>query len=242
MLEQKPFAAFLDLIAFDKKIHTFQKDILTLRQRLDTLRIKHDDLMQKTTENQTLINTLRVQVTLQEKEIQNLDAQEKAKKKMVSESSDYREIKALQAEIDDLKRAQIEYEQLVMQSWNKLEQAQKEGLRIQGSNTQGAKELDDEIVLIDLDILQKSQALNELLETRHTKVAVVPQEWLDHYIIMSSRVKDPVVPAEQESCSACFTSIAKQDMLRLLKKALLKCKMCFRLLYLPSAMERDSIE
>lgn len=242
MLEQKPFAAFIDLIDFDKKIHILQKDILAMRQRLEAVRDRHDELMKKTIENQNLINTLRVQITLQEKEIQNFDIQEKAKKKIVSESSDYREIKALQAEIDDLKRSQIEYEQLIMQSWNKLEQAQKEGLKIQGAHTQGAKDLDEEIALIEADILKESHILNEHLENRPTKVALVPQEWLDHYIIMSSRVMDPVVPVEQDSCSACFTSIAKQDMLRLLKKALLKCKMCFRLLYMPSAMERDRAE
>jgi predicted nucleic acid-binding Zn-ribbon protein len=240
MMEQKPFAAFLDLITFDQKIHGFQKDILLLRHRLDELKAKEDDLTQKATNSQSLVDSLRVQVTLQEKEIQDLDAQEKAKKKIQGTLSDYREIKALQSEIDDLKRGQMELEQRVMQSWNKLDHAQKEVAKAQAAHTQQAKEVQDEIIVLEAEILKHTHHLNELLQERPAKVEHVPHEWMDHYTMMASRLPDPVVPVENESCSACFTSIAKQDMLRLQKRALLKCKMCFRLLYLPSAMERDN--
>ena len=154
--------------------------------------------------------------------------------------SGYRETKALQVEIDGLKRSQLEYEQLIMQSWNKLEQAQKEMARTQGVHTQSTKTLQEDIATIEAAILQQTHMLNELLQERPAKITLVPLEWMEHYTIMASRVTDPVVPVEQESCSACFTSIAKQDMLRLLKGALLKCKMCFRLLYMPSVREKGS--
>lgn len=239
-MEQKPFAAFLDLITFDKKIHTLQKTIEALRQQLEVMRLKKDDFTQKAISGQSLVDNLRVQVTLQEKEVQELDLKEKAKKKLLGSLSDYREIKAMQAEIDDLKRSQVEYEHLIMQSWNKLEHAQKEAARLQAANEDGVKKIDEEIGIIDVNILEETRVLNTLLEGRAEKVARVPHEWLEHYTTMTARVVDPVVPVESESCSACFASIPKQDMLRLQRKALLQCKMCFRLLYLPSAMERDS--
>lgn len=238
MIEQQPFAAFLDLITLDQKIYVIQKDVLVMRQRLQSVSLQQEKLTQQVTDVQSSINALRVQIALQEKEIQDIDQEEKAKKQLITTLSNHREVKALQTEIDALKRSQLEYEQLVMQSWNKLEHAQKEMARVQNVHDQAVQDLQKEITMIEADILKQTHTLNELLQERPAKIAAVPSEWMDHYIIMASRVSDPVVAVEQESCSACFTSIAKQDMLRLQKKALLKCKMCFRLLYFPLAMQQ----
>lgn len=240
MIDQKPFAAFLDLITFDQKIHTIQQEIRALRRRLEIASEAKEKLTQDAETAQESMNALRVQITLQEKEMHDIDQQEKAKKAILATLSGYRETKALQVEIDGLKRSQLEYEQLIMQSWNKLEQAQKEMTRTQAAHAQSVKALQEDIATIEAVILQETHKLNEWLQERPEKVAHVPHEWMEHYITMASRVSDPVVPVEQESCSACFTSIAKQDMLRLQRGALLKCKMCFRLLYMPSIMKRGS--
>lgn len=235
-MEQKPFAAFLDLISLDQKIHTIQKEILVMRKRLEGITFKQQEFMQRIVDVQSSIDTLRVQITLQEKEMQDIDQQEKTKKKLLATLSGYREIKALQSEIEALQRSQLEYEHLTMQSWNKLEHALKEKARIEETHAQMATTLNEEIALIESDILSQTHSLNELLQDRPKIITMVPAEWIEYYTMMTSKISDPVVPVEQESCSACFNSIAKQDMLRLQKKALLKCKTCFRLLYLPSVM------
>lgn len=239
MIEQHPFAAFLDLITLDQKIYTIQKDIIGMRDRLNILSAQQDTLTQGVADIQSNINALRVQIGLQEKEMYDLDQEEKAKKNLLTTLTDYREIKALQAEIDTLRRSQLEYEQLIIHSWNKLEQVQKELSQAESLRLQSVKTLQEEIALIEADILKQTHILNEFLQERPEKVAAIPSEWMDHYTIMASRVSDPVVAVEQESCSACFSSIAKQDMLRLQKKALLKCKTCFRLLYHPLVMQKD---
>lgn len=85
-----------------------------------------------------------------------------------------------------------------------------------------------------------ARLLNELAE-RHTMRKPlekgVPEEWLERYAMMRSRVSDPVVPVKDGLCSACFHQILAQDMILLRRNKLLQCKECYRFLYLESGQQ-----
>lgn len=76
----------------------------------------------------------------------------------------------------------------------------------------------------------------KLVEQRRQKEGLVPAEWLEKYEMMRSRVADPVVQVTQDSCGACYQLLTSQDLVRAKRGALIQCRKCFRLLYLPEIM------
>ena len=76
----------------------------------------------------------------------------------------------------------------------------------------------------------------KLVEQRKQKEGLVPHEWLEKYEMMRSRVADPVVQVTQNSCGACYQMLTNQDLVRARHGALMQCKKCFRLLYIPESM------
>jgi predicted nucleic acid-binding Zn-ribbon protein len=235
-MEQKPFAAFLDLVKFDRAIHFLQVAITNLSQELDSLNGRRAMVVFAIDEATTHVVELLKQVKEKESEMALVDEQEKEKRTKLGFLSEYRDIKAMQSEIDALKHAQMSNEQQLMQIWNKLDQSQKDLIRIK-------KQQEQELVLLDVQIhdhatliAQKQEELAVVMASRAGIEAPVPREWLECYSTMSSRVSDPVVIVEYDACSACFTAIAKQDLLRLERRAVIPCRLCFRLLYLPRVM------
>ena len=73
-----------------------------------------------------------------------------------------------------------------------------------------------------------------LLFTINGNSQTLPDEWLGKYEHMRGRVADPVVPVQQDSCSACFYSISSRDLQTLKQGDLLQCKDCYRFLYYKS--------
>jgi len=59
----------------------------------------------------------------------------------------------------------------------------------------------------------------------------IPAEWLEKYAMMRSKVSDPVVPALDGSCCACFYHLPSRDMIVLSRNTLIECKSCFRFIY-----------
>jgi predicted nucleic acid-binding Zn-ribbon protein len=247
-MEQKPFAAFLDLVNFDRTIHLLHLAITKLTLELDALKGRRVTIVFAIDEAQAHVTDLLKQVKDKESDMALVDEQEKEKRHKLGFLSEYRDIKAMQSEIDALKHTQIKNEQQLMQVWNKLEQTQKDLSRIKKHQEEELVVLDAHIRDHSVVIAQKQEELAVIMDSRAGKEAPVPREWLDCYSTMSSRVSDPVVIVEYDACSACFTAIAKQDLLRLERRAVIPCRLCFRLLYLPRVMNLpqsssgDSIE
>ena len=66
------------------------------------------------------------------------------------------------------------------------------------------------------------------------------EEWLNKYERMIHRVSDPIVPVMEESCSACYYAILRQDLQKLKKSGVLPCRNCYRLLYYDEKEEEES--
>jgi predicted nucleic acid-binding Zn-ribbon protein len=192
-------------------------------------------------ESESRIQTMLNQVKTKEAEMALIDQQVKEKRALLSTLVEYRDIKALNTEIDTLGRLQINNEQGLIQLWNKLEQVQKEAVRLNGHYEQQGTLLEAEYVQLEQRLAEKTRQIEVMREERIEKETIVPREWLENYTTMATRVADPVVKVEYDACSACSTSIAKQDLLRLERRAVLPCRLCFRLLYLPRVMGVDVV-
>ncbi len=239
-MDEHPFKSFIDLINFDRAIREAQEDLKRLDQDVADLKSQEQALTDKLDQSKQNVMNLRKQVDAQELEIKELDQQERDKKKTLEELASYKEYKPLQKEIDRLKQAQLEAEELLMGLWNKLEVGQKElAVQQQSYDTKvaelhaGIAEKEEKNASLQADVQQRN-------EQRPEKEKRVPEEWLEKYQHMRLRVDDPVVPVLSGGCSACFYAIPNQELLRLKRRALVQCKGCFRLLYMQEAMDEVS--
>ena len=114
------------------------------------------------------------------------------------------EYRALKTEIDQLMEEQQKIENEVATSWTDLENAQHDGEQLEDRLL---KEIEEH----DIQVQAQEESLNTLNEQIIGKSLLraelekhVPEEWRDRYAMMRKSVADPVVPALNGSCSACF--------------------------------------
>lgn len=233
------FRALVNLVRFDQEVDEFKKTIIQLQQNISQLEEQEKQLLQELIQVKQQVHDWRKTVDEQELEMKMLDEQEKEKIKRLEEAHNQKEYKAIKSEIDHLKQAQHDFEQEVIDAWNKLETAEKEYESKQ-------KKSEEKLAAVHSSINNDKQKVSNLelelaqhVQQRPGKVKKVPEEWLEKYAAMGSRVSNPVIPILHGSCSFCFFTITSQDIVRLKRGALLECKGCFRFLYAPKAMEQE---
>lgn len=237
-MAEHPFRAFIELITFDQGVHKTQLDIQALKKEVANLKHKEQEFTKIVEQAKEKVVQARKIVDEQELEMKSLDMQAQNKTaRLDSVAGNYKEYQALKNEIDTINLARQKLEDNLIGSWNKFEAAQRESENQQKSSEEQIQTLAHAMQEKEQTIATSEAQLHTTLQERLAKEQLVPQEWLEKYSIMKARVSDPVVPVQQTSCSACFYHIPDQEMLRLKRGALLQCKQCFRLLYLPEAMQ-----
>lgn len=240
-MSEHPFKTFINLITFDQEINSIEKEIITARASIAHLQeeIKHIDVRLETARLKA--HDARKAVDALELEVQELEVQEKFKKRQLETLSNYKEYQSLKNEIERLMAKQNELEQKVLDAWNVLEVTNKEFELVKHASEQQKQELLHNVEQKKQTIQALEQSLKMHHEQRPAKEQQVPAEWLEKYAVMRSRVADPVVPVQNGSCTACFYDVSDQDMISLKRKKLLQCKGCYRLLY-STELEQDAAE
>lgn len=82
-----------------------------------------------------------------------------------------------------------------------------------------------------------SKKLDELEASWAEQKKEVPNELGASYLEIRNRVEDPVVPVIAQSCSSCFYSLLHQDIVSLTKKTIIRCRGCYRFLFVPEEKE-----
>lgn len=226
------FDRFIELVKFDQATISIKQKIDFLIDELNQLRANRSELENNLETAKRAVTAAQKEVQLQELRMQELDLKEKEKKKQLEFTSSPKEYSAIKKEIENLKHAQHAYENELVNSWNKLENTK-------ATFEQIKKEIDEKETTLDTTMTKKEIELEELRKVRITqetertsKLAGIPEEWLDKYNVMHLRISNPVVPVFGESCSACFGNVTQQELRELGRKKLVQCKECFRLLYL----------
>ncbi len=236
-MSQNPFSSFIDLISLDQEIRTTFEAITLLKKEAESRLSEKQKLESRFEQFKHHVRDLKKGVHEKELEIKELDETEKRKKLQLDQLQNPKEYQPLKKEIDRLKQEQHNAEAELMGIWNKLEVAQKE-LAEQNSNySSKIEELNAALADQQEKISQLQSDLERKKNERPAKESGIPQEWLDKYTHMRMRVEDPVVEVLDASCSACYYTIADQELIRLRRRAIVQCKGCFRLLYMPAAMK-----
>ena len=101
----------------------------------------------------------------------------------------------------------------------------------------------EELAQSTTECLALSTALKQehhvLLEEKAQKLALVPSEWISRYHQMQTSVRNPIVPVQHGSCSACFYTLVQQEFSRIKKGEVRACQSCYRFLYFYAEKEQE---
>jgi predicted nucleic acid-binding Zn-ribbon protein len=238
-MSNHPFVQFINLVNLDKAIHALDLQKKTVENRAINLDKTFQEIKHILSDAEKRVYESKHHVSIQEFQMQALDQQEKEKKQKLALVSDYRECQALKADVEAIQRLQVEQEEQVLTAWNMFENAQTEIKKYRDDYSQLLNTAEQDKKTIEKERAQIDNELRTLQLQRVTASVGIPHEWLEKYEMMGKAVENPVVPIQQGSCGGCFQQLVMQDITRARRSALLQCKKCFRLLYLPEAMEHE---
>lgn len=239
-MEKVSFDLFIELITFDQSLYQIEKEVRNLQAEIELLDQNLHDLHKNLSQEKDRVGQLRKDVDLKEREMQDLDQQEKRVRERLSSVSNEREYQAIKDEINRLKKKQHDYEMILMNSWTSFESAQKEFKAHEAELEEKKQATQESLESKAARLLQAQQRLEVSRQERAVREKEIPSEWLEKYGRMRNSVTNPVVLLEKGSCSACFYKIPAQDALLVARSELIQCKGCYRFLY--EREEQDSQE
>ncbi len=230
MNEQK-LKNFIALVTFDQSLTDIAHKVQTSNSMTQKLQIQLQQLEQELEIRAHKKHEIEKQLHEQELKVKELQDQEShliASSQSVATAQEY---DAANKEIDRVKFNRDQQEQKMMQMTNKVAAAQKE---YQALHETFEIEKEKLTTLIDQEkntVKSLTDQMEQFHQERQSKLTDIPQEWLNTYETMRGRVNNPVVPVNQDSCSACFYFMAARDIQMLKNQGLLQCKDCYRFLY-----------
>ncbi|MBS1986517.1 hypothetical protein JST99_01115 [Candidatus Dependentiae bacterium] len=235
MLNETPLIKFIALITFDRDYASMSAHIVALQKEITLLHAQENELDATITVSDSGIRSMKKEIDADELLIASLDQQIKEKKERLAAAMNPREHRAIMSEIDSINTQQLAAEERLLNSWTALETRKRGHDKLLLANQEQKQR-------IATAIAEKQQQMADEITTQATTAARrasyeqgVPEQWLEKYAAMRSRVPNPVVPIEQDSCSACFHGLSHQELVQLRRRALLECKSCYRFLYCPIA-------
>jgi predicted nucleic acid-binding Zn-ribbon protein len=237
-MSDHPFIRFIDLVNFDQKIHSLENEKKSILSATSSLKNQEEEHARDLDEINKRVFQLKKKVDEQELEMKSLDQKEKDKKQRLERLSDYKEYQAIKVEVEAIQQMQVDQEQLVLDAWNQLENAQHALQKKTKEHEIVLQQLHEKVQELETKLAHLSDEIINLSAERTKKETNVPAEWLEKYTMMRARVPDPVVEIIHQSCSACSHLITQQEIIRAKRGALLQCQNCFRLLYAAEIMEK----
>jgi len=235
LMSEYPLQSFIDLISFDQVTYTLEDEIEQEKKDVQNLKQSQADFLAQFDIAKKRMQDAKKEVSKAELEMKELEGREREEKLRLEGVKNQKEYRSVQKEIEALKKKQHDYEETLLIAWNKFESAKNEH-DVQKS------ECETKIKEINSEIEQKQGKQGALLEDlkrrkaeRELKVKSIPEEWLEKYVLMRSRVSNPVVPVIDGNCTACFYNLPPQDLLELKRNKMLQCKGCYRFLYVGSS-------
>lgn len=235
-MNEQPFQALLELVHFDQAINQINSQIAACKQEVSNLVEQLQEADNTLDETKRKVRDYKKLVDEQELIMKEIGVAERAKKNALQGATNYKEMMALQAEIQTLQTEEADAEQKLLDLWNKLENANKELAAAEEVFAKRKEENDASTARLNQEIAELQSSVNAKLAERAPIEAKVPDEWREKYSIMKARVANPVVPVKNNSCTACYYTVTSQEATRLRHRALLQCQGCFRLIYSEEAM------
>ncbi len=236
-MSEHPLQSFIELVSFDQATYALEDSVQQLEKEIELLEKTSEDLSSGSTLLVHRMKDARKEVEQVELNMKTLDQQEIEEKKRLEKVANQKEYQLIMREIDTLKRQQHDYENTLLVSWNKLEAFKKEYEVRHAQDENKTAELKLAIEHKQESVSKMHDELDGRLRQRDEMKRGIPAEWLEKYVLMRSRVTNPVVQVINGSCMGCFYNLPPQEFLVLKRKQMIQCKCCFRFLYIAPSKE-----
>lgn len=232
-----PFDSFIRLVEFDRQMKQIIKQIQENESSVARLQGEKAALLQDLEHMQQAVHDMQKVVDARELEMKVLDERIAQTKHKIEHIATPKEYSSLRKELDALQTQQHEFEETLVQAWHQLELAQKNLLQKNDVVAQAVTQVEHTIAAKEAALIDDNKKFQKLQDDRKSRTVGIPEEWLETYSNMGSRVDDPVVPVQNGACSGCFYEVSSQDMVRIKKRALLQCNSCYRFIYDPAFVQ-----
>lgn len=226
------FEHFIKLVELDQQYHQLLIEKSTLLSEMEQLEQDIDFLHNKLEEAHQVVVNLRKKINIAELDLKSLDLKEQEKKKQIDNVLTTKEYYSFEKELSDLKVKKSDLESEILFFMQQLENAELEYEKIEKEVPSKIQETETNIKNLQRRINYIDIQINELSKQRPIAEKKIPSDYLELYSSMRGSVINPVVPAKNNNCSACSISITMQDLQNIRQHKLVKCRNCFRLLYI----------
>ena len=226
------FQALIDLVSFDQETVSFKKNIKTIKNEIQALKVERSDLEANIQQEKDILHNTQKEVDMGELEMKEYDQRIKEEKVRLDKVKNQKEYASILKEIEHLEQKQHDAEEPLLVAWNKLEQVKQGMSKKEDDFNEKYSEINQQLEQKNKQIEQIEIELQDQSKQRDQKVNAVPQEWLEKYNMLGARVEDPVVPILGGSCSACFYDIPSQKIIEMKRGKLVQCNGCYRFLYI----------
>ncbi len=225
---------FMDLVAYDKVVHTVENEIDVILENIFEIEeyLKKQNLSFE--KEKVILSDLKKTVHSHELQMKLYDEKVSNAKNKLNTASNSREYELLKKEFDQASQELYAFEDVLLNAWHIFENAQKNFIQKEATLQNQLQENKEKLIELE----KKKEALEILLDAKRIerieKEKNLPEQWLADYTRMKKTFDNPVVPFENGSCSACFESLAGNEIVQLAKKQLAPCRGCFRFLFIKS--------
>ena len=187
------------------------------------------------------LNCKEIKKKVDEEELiaKDLKDKEEQKRKALDKTKNEKEYRAIEKEIKRVTLDRMELEDLLIQSWHKYDLAQKEMKEQEEQNNKEIEQIKSKTIQLENELKESQEKLEKALADREISIKNIPEEWLHKYERMKENVNNPIVPVIQNSCSACYYNVIRQDLQKLKNHGMLLCRNCYRFLYYDKKEEKE---
>jgi len=236
-MNEYPLQLFINLVSFDQDAYALEDKIEASKKEIEQLKEKEQELFDTLFRFEKNMLELRKEVDRAELDMKDLEQKEVEEKKRLDQVKNQKEFQAISQEIKQLKKAQHDYEETLLVAWNRFETSKKEYELQKKTIEEQTDGIKTTIEVKEKELGELVKDLDERRRDRNEKTKNIPEEWMEKYILMRSRVSDPVVSVVGGNCTSCFYNLPPQDFLELRRNKLIQCKGCYRFLYIPSQQD-----
>lgn len=238
-MSQPIWQRLMSLIELDQKFQKINNEIEDCNKQIQLQKQHKEKLSQILSSYELEINDAKKNVRNIEKDIDVTRLEIDSKKKALDLIQNQKEYRALKKEFDTLEEQHQTQEGKLLQNWHTLESLEKKFNQEKLVNKDNLESIDKDIEKINEQILELSKKAAECQIEHDKALANIPPEWRGRYEHMKGKIKDPIVPLLDNSCSVCYYQVLASDLARIKKGEILPCHNCYRLLYFNKEEEKS---
>ncbi len=227
------------LVEIDNNIKQLKEKVKGEIQKVETSKSLIPKIQKNLLDLQLNCKEMKKKVDAEELIANDLKDKEEHKREALDKTTNEKEYRAIEKEIKRVTLERMELEDVLIQSWHKYDLAKKE---VDEQEEQINKEIEETKVKtteLETELKESQKKLDSALADREFSTKNIPTEWLHKYERMKENVSNPIVPVIQNSCSACFYNVIRQDLQRLKNDGMLLCRNCYRFLYYEKEEEKE---